>query len=175
MVIPDRNASHELSIALRIAHDLQIYHRLDAAILTESEASSLMEETFGLKGNIVVIGSPSSKLASDILRTRRTAFESNGYQLTLNGQVASGPGIGSGKVYTSWFHSNFIGPAALFLHPHPDSTVKAHTLFILSNDSRALERAARLFPIRTGVVGPSWLLVGSQADYVGAAGVLGAG
>lgn len=48
-------------------------------------------------------------------------------------------------------------------------------LFILSSGPHPLERAARLFPIRTGVVGPSWLLVDGRADSTGAAGVMGAG
>lgn len=48
-------------------------------------------------------------------------------------------------------------------------------LFILSTDSYGLERAARLFPIRTGITVPDWLVVGESADSIGAAGVIGAG
>ena len=47
-------------------------------------------------------------------------------------------------------------------------------LFILGDNS-GIERAARLFPIRTGVAVPDWLLVGTEADDVGAGGVMGAG
>ena len=38
-----------------------------------------------------------------------------------------------------------------------------------------LERAIRLFPIRTGVLSPDWLVVDGRADTIGAAGVQGAG
>jgi hypothetical protein len=48
-------------------------------------------------------------------------------------------------------------------------------LFIISSDTFALERAARLFPMRTGVTAPSWLVVKGEADHIGAAGIIGAG
>jgi hypothetical protein len=48
-------------------------------------------------------------------------------------------------------------------------------LFILATDSSGLERATRLFPIRTGITVPDWLVIGTYANNVGAAGVIGAG
>ena len=48
-------------------------------------------------------------------------------------------------------------------------------LFILSSSSAGLERAIRLFPIRTGVPVPDWILIGRDADTLGAAGVQAAG
>lgn len=48
-------------------------------------------------------------------------------------------------------------------------------LFMLFTDEPSLERAARLFPIRTGVAAPDWLIVSSRADLYGTAGVEGAG
>ncbi|KAI6117595.1 hypothetical protein EDD16DRAFT_1520024 [Pisolithus croceorrhizus] len=44
-----------------------------------------------------------------------------------------------------------------------------------SSDLNGLERAVRLFPIRTGVLSPDWIVVGGRADGVGTAGVEGAG
>jgi hypothetical protein len=61
----------------------------------------------------------------------------------------------------------------MFLHRHPIYH-RANMLFILGDNS-GIERAARLFPIRTGVAVPDWLLVGTDADDVGAGGVTGAG
>lgn len=61
----------------------------------------------------------------------------------------------------------------MFLHQHPIYR-RANMLFILGDNS-GIERAARLFPIRTGVAVPDWLLVGTEADDVGAGGVMGAG
>ena len=48
-------------------------------------------------------------------------------------------------------------------------------LLIQSTDDSGLERAAKLFPIRTGVAVPDWIVVGPTADKVGAAGVVSAG
>lgn len=48
-------------------------------------------------------------------------------------------------------------------------------VFIQSTDTAGLERAFRLFPIRTGIAVPDWVVIGSHADRIGAAGILGAG
>ena len=38
-----------------------------------------------------------------------------------------------------------------------------------------MENVLRLFPIRTGVFGPDWMVVSSEMAMLGAAGVIGAG
>jgi hypothetical protein len=48
-------------------------------------------------------------------------------------------------------------------------------VFVSGTDYSGLERATRLFPIRTGVLLPDWMVIESSADRVGAAGVLAAG
>ena len=48
-------------------------------------------------------------------------------------------------------------------------------VFIIHNDKDGLERASRLFPIRTGVAVPDWIIVGDKMDNFGAGGVKGAG
>ena len=48
-------------------------------------------------------------------------------------------------------------------------------LFVIHNDKNGLERASRLFPIRTGVAVPDWIIVGDKMDNFGAGGVKGAG
>ena len=62
----------------------------------------------------------------------------------------------------------------LFLHPHPTNSCGL-VLFMLSYDSGGLERAARLFPIRTGVAASDWLVTSAAADYLSAGGLIGAG
>jgi hypothetical protein len=62
----------------------------------------------------------------------------------------------------------------LFLHEHP-TLVGGRMVFVQSTDHSGLEKALRLFPIRTGITIPDWIIVGPQADEIGAAGVLGAG
>jgi len=48
-------------------------------------------------------------------------------------------------------------------------------LFMLANNASGMERLARLFPIRTGVSLPDWLVVTENTDIFGAAGLRGAG
>ena len=48
-------------------------------------------------------------------------------------------------------------------------------LFMISSDVSGLERLARLFPIRTGITVPSWLVLSGDSDHIGAAGISGAG
>jgi hypothetical protein len=47
-------------------------------------------------------------------------------------------------------------------------------LFILGDNS-GVERVARLFPIRTGVTVPDWLVLSAYTDEVGAGAITGAG
>jgi len=61
----------------------------------------------------------------------------------------------------------------MFLHQHPIYR-QANMLFILGDDS-GVERVTRLFPMRTGVTVPDWLVVSADADDVGAGGITGAG
>ena len=48
-------------------------------------------------------------------------------------------------------------------------------LFIIANDQLGLERAVRLFPIRTGLALADWLVIGNRADNQGASGIEKAG
>lgn len=62
----------------------------------------------------------------------------------------------------------------IFLHPHPTSS-DALIMFVIGESAEALERAARLFPIRTGITVPSWIILGPAMNELGAAGISGAG
>lgn len=61
----------------------------------------------------------------------------------------------------------------MFLHPHPKNP-RGNIAFIMG-DQLGIERVVRLFPIRTGVSVPDWIVISSKADDIGAAGLKGAG
>ena len=65
-------------------------------------------------------------------------------------------------------------PGAIFLHKHP-SHKDAVTLFLRASDETGMENVLRLFPVRTGVFGPDWMVISSEVATLGAAGVTGAG
>lgn len=46
---------------------------------------------------------------------------------------------------------------------------------MLGDSREALERIAKFFPLRTGVPVPGWLIVGPEADQIGAGGIIAAG
>ena len=48
-------------------------------------------------------------------------------------------------------------------------------LYLYAADVAGLERLGRLFPIRTGVKVPGWMVVGPEMDTRSSGGILGAG
>ncbi|KAI0048234.1 hypothetical protein FA95DRAFT_1540157 [Auriscalpium vulgare] len=162
IVVPD-TGDRELAIAQRLALDLDVFHRLDAEILPESTALRLLDEDQLNNGTLVVISLPHNRFTRRCLTEAMggTSFRivdgTQGFALQFRGSKLLDPGQG-----------------AIFLHPHPTSALSS-ALFLVGNDEEGLERLARLFPIRTGVSVPDWLIIGRAADTVGAAGVEGAG
>ncbi|KAI0005870.1 hypothetical protein BJV74DRAFT_761059, partial [Russula compacta] len=151
-----------MSIARRLANDLFTYFKLDADIVHETEVLETRGDDLSGTGNIVVIGSPSGQYIRRRLAKRRTAFsiverESGPPVLQLGAEILSGPSKG-----------------IMFTHPHESSPFST-MLFIIAYDQSGLERAARLFPVRTGLALADWLVIGKRADKQGASGVEKAG
>jgi len=159
LVVLDNSSSRDVSLALRIAHDLNAYHRLDAEIILgyETFTERLVDSTRAATGNILIIGNTTSPSLASLLQNTQTPFRSESNALVLKDAILDEAGLG-----------------ILFLHPHPQDA-GSQMLFLLSTDAAGLERAGRLFPIRTGVTVPDWLITSSRADSTGAGGVLGAG
>lgn len=155
IVIDDRTSQQSLSAALRIAHNLNVYHKLDAAVLDGDEAKLKLKDPSQQSARVIVLGSPNNTLSRSMLVDGRTPFTYK-ESLQLNGRSLD------------------ISSSSLFLHPHPgdgDSLM----LFMYAYNDDALERALRILPIRTGVPAPDWLVLGLAADVVGAAAVQGVG
>lgn len=70
IVISNEEAKRELSVALRFAHILHIYHRLDSSVITESTALEKSQSCSWRSGNIVAIGKPSSAFAKYVIDQR---------------------------------------------------------------------------------------------------------
>ena len=68
----------------------------------------------------------------------------------------------------------FCFAGIMFTHPH-ESSPSSTMLFIIANDQSGLERAVRLFPVRTGLALADWMVIGKRADKRGAAGIEKAG
>ena len=155
-MIPHWSDTLRLRGALRLAHSLDVYHKLDARIVDAQEAARLSASGLLADNNIVAIGGLDSTFMRDTLSLKKTSFHVRSDALYLDNRPLD---------RTS---------SALFLHPHP-ITPGALMLFIFVQDDAGLERALRLFPIRTGVTVPDWIVLGSDADSMGTGGVLAAG
>lgn len=68
---------------------------------------------------------------------------------------------------------SLVSLGIMSLLPHPVNSY-ANMLWI-KGDMPALEIARRLFPIRTGVPVPDWIVIESRMDRIGAAGISAAG
>ena len=178
-IIPDASSFREMSLALRLSHDLLLYHRLDVQIILESDALGMMETNSFPSGNIIYIGHPSATFVHTNLNKKETSFEIRNSSLVLCGHVLDDPSIGNVPSCACMVDivCKPYYPAAVFLHPHPQDSErkKSIMLFMLVNSTTALERAGRLFPIRTGIATPSWVVSSHLADKFGAAGICGAG
>ena len=155
IVVPSKESSRTLSAALQIAHDLDLYHRLDSEIIDDEEAMSRLDANGLGTGNIILLGAP--RFLELNLKQRKTSFTLLDNQLHLRGHSLAEPCV-----------------ASLFLHPHP-TTQNSLMLVVYTIDDNALEKAIRLFPIRTGVSIPDWIVVGPNSDSIGAGDVRGAG
>ncbi|PIL23730.1 hypothetical protein GSI_13480 [Ganoderma sinense ZZ0214-1] len=158
IVVPNRLPSPESSAALRIAHNLNVYHKLDVGIIDADEADRAVRDGSLASGNLVVLSYGKLRgFAASLLSKSATPFGVDGTTLRLRSRSLTAPSTG-----------------VLFLHPHPTNP-EALALVIYGTDVSGLERALRLFPIRTGVTVPDWIVVGSQADARGTGGVQSAG
>lgn len=167
-MIPDED-DLSFSYALRLAHDLDTFHKLDVEILADTEVSRLLEGGSLGPSNIIIFDGPKkTSLGRRLLggsghpplptRVYRSEVKSNSNPLVLKGVDLKLRGR--------------TGVIFLYKHPtHPD----AISLFLSADDEAGMENILRLFPIRTGVFGPDWMVIGPDAAMLGAAGVTGAG
>lgn len=155
-IVYEAESTSSLSAALRLAAALDGYHKLDTEVIGDTEATRKLGDGSLGSGNLVVLTDGKGNFAESLLSQRRTAFSLNDGSLYLRGKR-----IGACS-------------AALFLHPHPSAT-DASVLFLYAQDDAAMERGLRLFPIRTGVPIPDWVMTTESADEVGAGGIEGTG
>lgn len=140
LIIPSR----ALSVATRLARDLDLYHKLDAEIISDSEAEQRLVDGMLGKGNIVFIGlTGEGEFARRVLREGNTPFamkDNDEPVLTLNGEVVEGPSQGMClTVYRSiqtHAHSKFVDS-----DPIPPSTPQSlgslHSLHVRHRYLRA--------------------------------------
>ncbi|THH05576.1 hypothetical protein EW145_g4691 [Phellinidium pouzarii] len=152
-----------LSAALRFVHALDVYLKLDAEIILDTFALRQGAWPVEMKGSLIIIGGAENTFARSLLQVtpqrRLTEF---------------GIGENGEWLFRDQPLSRFESLGIMFTHPHPMSAESA-AVFLAGTDTSGLERALRLFPLRTGIAVPDWVIIGLTADRLGAGGVVGAG
>ncbi|TRM59420.1 hypothetical protein BD626DRAFT_572702 [Schizophyllum amplum] len=151
--------SAELNLALRIARDLDTYHKLDAEIVHDLGHDH---------GNVVVI--QTAQTVDDGFVKFLQGATRNIYKLSGEEDAAICFPDESGKR----FCVEGSGTGLISLHPNLSRDPSA-AMIMYASDAAGLERLGRLFPIRTGVKVPGWMIVGPKMDELSTGGILGAG
>lgn len=155
LIIPQKSEEH-IHVAARLAHDLDVYHKLDAEIIDAAEALDKLDRGLLGTANLITFGGIRNEFTVRLLQRSATPFRLSSQNLSLRGRVIE-DGLGS-----------------IFLHPHPSSR-SSLALILYANEKQVLERLLRLIPLRTGIAVPDWLILSPTADSMGAGGVAGAG
>lgn len=96
LIVADRTPSRDLSIALRMAHDLNKYHKLDSEIIRSSEVWQRCEDGSLGGGNMVIVGDSQTAFTRWCFTQQSSAFELNVRPFKLNGRPLEGS---SGALY----------------------------------------------------------------------------
>ncbi|KAF3941239.1 hypothetical protein ABW19_dt0207500 [Dactylella cylindrospora] len=142
--------------ALEISRNLFQYYSADTRILPTGEYQT------GTKGNLVLIGHLDKSYFPEELRTRFPISQSE------NGDIMFRLRGGESITYPPQ-----PGLGLIFLFPLPKNN--AVGVLVWGSDADGLRKAARLFPIRTGVSQPDFILLGPESGWKGAAGALALG
>lgn len=81
-------------MALRVAHDLHLYHKLDSEIITESVALHRSKHRSWPAGNVIFIGTASSHFAKLVLQEGKTSFQIVDSHVYFNQKRLNKPGEG---------------------------------------------------------------------------------
>jgi len=118
-----------------------------------------------LSGNIIVVAKGNTSLPKDAISSHHIEMTNEG--LKLHGRRYRDQGTGNHK-YSS-LDSSVTATGALIL----SSTRNATWLHLWGIDKVGLERATLLFPFRTGLSVPEWIVLGSNYGGVLSAGFWG--
>ncbi|KAH7044264.1 hypothetical protein BKA57DRAFT_469111 [Linnemannia elongata] len=153
-------------IAKLVAHDIYQYGRGDVEVLTDNEfldrygEGSLEMKAEGERVNLVLIGSGHHNSAARLVLGERDS------EVTIDTEE----GIVSIHPTDQDFHQP--GTGLLMIRPWGSSNL---AMVIAGLDPQGLETAARLFPKRTGMLVPDWIITGPEMAWKGAGGILAAG
>ncbi|KZT44181.1 hypothetical protein SISSUDRAFT_1068603 [Sistotremastrum suecicum HHB10207 ss-3] len=163
-----------LSAALRLAHSLAVYLKIDSELVSDSEAVH-GEATGRLgSGNLICISiallGPFCQKQLEHAQGKEPNVAISATSIKVHGVSFTRNGTGRPRflIPAIAVHQSFSA-GALLLGPRWGSEAD-RVLFLWGIDVKGLEGALLLFPFRTGIPGPEWLIVDDRLGRVAAAG-----
>lgn len=145
---------HFERIAKNVAQNLYLYFGAEVDIRFDYEVEDVL-----LSGNVISLGMEDENAYVQNIRRSHLKIP---FPLQANKQA----------IYINDTTKNHIyrddGFGAIYLHPLARSRV---LIIICGTDQLGLEKAAKLFPYKTGVGQPDWIVVGSKIGVQGMQGV----
>ncbi|KAF9107795.1 hypothetical protein BGX29_004854 [Mortierella sp. GBA35] len=157
-------------IAQLVAHDIYQYGRGDVEVITDIEFLARYGDTLegssggDVKMNVVLIGDSHQNSATKLVlgqRKQEVIIDSQEGMVSIHPESSH-----SGEEYQQ------PGVGLLMIRPWGPSNL---AMVIAGVDPQGLEIAARLFPKRTGMLVPDWIVTGPEMGWKGAGGILAAG
>ncbi|KAF8938527.1 hypothetical protein BGZ58_000719 [Dissophora ornata] len=156
-------------IAKLVAHDIYLYGRGDVEVLTDEE---YLEQINGFelrehcdRMNLVLIGdSHQNSVTKRVLAQTDQEVVIDSQEGVVSIQPTSDMGMAT--------EFREPGTGLLMIRPWGSSNL---AMVIAGLDAQGLETAARLFPKRTGLLVPEWVVTGPEMPWKGAGGILAAG
>jgi len=157
--LDEPSRSHFEHVASRIAQNLFVYFGAEVDIRYDFEVRDGL-----LEGNVISIGASDQNVY--LQQISRPPYLMRPFPIDANKERIRvlGP--------TGFHRYGGAGVGAIYLHHLARSRL---ALIICGTDEEGLDRAARLFPYRTGVGQPDWIIVGPKMDVQGMQGVEASG
>ncbi|KAG0302935.1 hypothetical protein BGZ98_007110 [Dissophora globulifera] len=152
-----------------VAHDIYLYGRGDVEVFTDEEylvhLERSQEEVEQDRTNIVLVGDSYQNSVT------RHVLAQTDQEVIIDSQkgVVS---IQAKSVIETASEFQEPGTGVLMIRPWGTSNL---AMVIAGLDAQGLETAARLFPKRTGLLVPDWVITGPEMSWKGAGGILAAG
>ncbi|KAF3921395.1 hypothetical protein ABW21_db0200338 [Orbilia brochopaga] len=159
-IIPQQDDPLSLEIqqkAMEISQNLFQYYSADTEVLSSAD-----HDEEDRHGNMILMGKFDPSYLPEELQAKFPVSQAEDEAITFR--------LPTGEMIT-YPHQPALGLILLFPLPGTERV----GVWIWGSDVVGLRRAARLFPIRTGVSQPDFILLGPESGWKGAAGALALG
>ncbi|KAG0226718.1 hypothetical protein BGW41_004100 [Actinomortierella wolfii] len=155
-----------------VAHDIYQYSRVTPTVLTDYEyVKSIGKPNQCNECNMILIGDAFQNSVTSLVLARHDSPVGVDHR---SGTVYIDPSWGLDKEVEIESETRFTQPGTGLLMLRPLGHTRL-ALIIAGVDVKGMEGAARLFPKRTGLLVPDWVVTGPEMPWKGAGGILAAG